>query len=79
MKSIHLVIDCLLLLAVLTCLFPPTAAAYIGPGAGLSALGAFLAVVFGVIIAVGGFVWYPLKRLFRKIKERKRSENQCER
>lgn len=78
LKPIHLVLGSFLLLVVLTCLFPPSAAAYIGPGAGLSALGAFLAVVFGVIIAVVGFVWYPLKRLLRKIKGEKRSGNQRE-
>jgi len=43
---------------------------YIGPGAGLSAIGAFLALVFAVIVAMFGFVWYPIRRL---IKGRKRS------
>ena len=43
--------------------------AYVGPGTGLSALGSFLALVAGVIIAILGFVWYPLKRLFGKRKK----------
>ena len=43
--------------------------AYIGPGAGLSAIGAFLAVVAGIIVAIFGFVWYPIKRLLRKRKK----------
>lgn len=38
---------------------------YVGPGAGLSAIGAFLALVVGVFVALFGFVWYPLKRLIR--------------
>lgn len=42
------------------------ALSYIGPGAGLTAIGAFLAAVAGVIIAIFGFVWYPIKRLLRK-------------
>ena len=50
--------------AILT--IPGSAWAYIGPGTGLSALGAFLAVVFGVIIAILGFLWYPIKRLMKK-------------
>ena len=37
--------------------------AYVGPGAGLSAIGAFLAIVAGVFVAIAGFVWYPIKRL----------------
>ena len=53
-------------------LFPDLAAAYVGPGAGLTTIGVFLAVVAGVIVAVFGFVWYPVKRLMRKIKKPKK-------
>ena len=44
--------------------------AYIGPGGGLSALGALLAIVAGSIIALFGFVWYPIKRILRNRKKR---------
>jgi hypothetical protein len=40
--------------------------AYVGPGAGLSAIGAFLALIMGLILAFVGFIWYPVKRLLRK-------------
>ena len=49
---------------------PATAEAYVGPGAGLSAIGALLAVIAGIIIAIFGFVWYPIKRLLRKVKQK---------
>ena len=49
-------------------LCPEPALAYVGPGAGLSALGALLALVAGVIVGIFGFVWYPVKRLLRKRK-----------
>ena len=39
--------------------------AYVGPGSGLSALGALLAVVAAVFLTIVGFVWYPLKRFLR--------------
>jgi hypothetical protein len=39
---------------------------YIGPGAGLTAIGAFLAVVVGAIVGIFGFVWYPMKKLLRR-------------
>ncbi|HEX2278446.1 MAG: hypothetical protein M3361_04390 [Candidatus Tectomicrobia bacterium] len=42
--------------------------AYVGPGAGLSALGAFLALILGVILAFVGFIWYPVQRFLRKGK-----------
>ena len=45
-------------------LFVPQAAlSYIGPGGGLSALGALFALVLAVVVAIFGFVWYPIKRL----------------
>ncbi|MEM7522787.1 MAG: hypothetical protein AAF360_03325 [Pseudomonadota bacterium] len=40
--------------------------AYIGPGAGLSAIGTLLALFAAVLLAVVGFLWYPLKRLMRR-------------
>lgn len=50
-------------------LFPEPAMAYVGPGAGLSAIGVFLALVAGVFVALFGFVWYPIRRLVRKLKK----------
>ena len=44
--------------------------AYIGPGGGLTALGALLALIAGLAIAFVGFVWYPLRRMRRKRRER---------
>lgn len=43
-----------------------TCLAYIGPGAGLSALGALLALSIGLMVAFIAFVWYPIRRLRRK-------------
>ena len=57
------------------CLSPQPSMAYIGPGAGLSAIGAFLAVVAGVIAAIFGFLWYPIKRLIRKWKKTNTTED----
>ena len=49
--------------------------AYIGPGAGLSALGTLLALIFGLLVAIIGFLWYPLKRLLRKSDEEDEDED----
>ncbi len=40
--------------------------AYVGPGAGLSALGSLLALIGAIILAIVGFLWYPIKRLLKK-------------
>jgi hypothetical protein len=45
--------------------------AYTGPGAGLTAIGAFVAVVVAVLLAILGFLWYPIKRLLRKVRGKK--------
>ena len=42
------------------------AMAYIGPGAGIGAIGAAVALVLGVLLVLVGFVWFPLKRMMRK-------------
>lgn len=41
------------------------AQAYIGPGAGLGAIGTAVAFVAAILLLIVGFVWYPLKRLLR--------------
>ena len=52
-------------------LIPLPAMAYVGPGTGIAALGALLAIIAGVIAAIFGFLWYPIKRLLRKRKQGK--------
>jgi hypothetical protein len=41
------------------------ASAYIGPGAGLTAIGTVIALVGGILLAIVGFLWYPIKRVLR--------------
>ena len=55
-------------LAALCFLAPSVAFAYVGPGAGISAVGSLLALVAAVIVAIFGFLWFPIKRLLRKKK-----------
>jgi hypothetical protein len=57
----------------LLCLAPSPAMAYVGPGSGLSAIGAALALVGGVVLAIVGFIWYPVKRLLFRLKRRTQS------
>jgi hypothetical protein len=55
-------------------LYPATALAYVGPGAGLSAIGSLLAVIAAILAAILGFLWYPLKRILRKRRMRRAAE-----
>lgn len=62
-----------------SCFWSQPVTAYIGPGAGLSAMGALLAIVVGIVVAVFGFVWYPTKRLMRKLRPAEPADDQKER
>lgn len=59
-----------LLVLVLTLAGPGWAEAYIGPGAGISAIGTVIALLGAILLAIVGFVWYPIKRLLSKFKKK---------
>ena len=61
-------LTCIVFFLFLACCFPRPAMAYVGPGTGMSAVGVFLAVAMGVVVALFGFIWYPIKRLLRARK-----------
>ncbi len=61
------------LIFVIAWLVPSAAHAYIGPGAGISAIGSLLALIAAVLLAIVGFVWYPVKRI-RKNRRKARTE-----
>lgn len=49
-------------------LIPSAALAYGGPGSIISGIGAFLAVLAALVASIFGFLWFPLKRLIRKVR-----------
>ena len=49
---------------------PEWSEAYIGPGAGISAIGTVVALMGAILLAIVGFVWYPIKRLLSRIKKK---------
>ena len=53
---------------------PQLAHAYIGPGAGITAIGTVIALLGAVLLAIVGFVWYPVKRLRAKRRDKKQAE-----
>ncbi len=57
--------------AAVLAVLPQSAEAYIGPGAGISAIGTVLALVGAILLMIVGFVWYPIKRLRRKLRAAK--------
>ena len=49
-------------------LMPLPALSYFGPGGGLTAIGALLALIGVICYTFFGFIWFPLKRLWKKRK-----------
>ncbi len=58
-------------LTVIALLLTGTAAAYVGPGAGISVLGALWGLIIGVVMAVGVILFWPIRVMIRKIKANK--------
>ena len=62
--------------AVIACLvtvaaFAPDAQAYVGPGAGISVLGALWGLIVGVVMAIGVILFWPIRMMLRKRKAAK--------
>lgn len=47
---------------------PDATFAYGGPGSVISGIGALLAALAALLASLFGFVWFPLKRLVRKLR-----------
>lgn len=52
------------------------ALAYTGPGAGITALGSFMALLSAIVLGIVGFIWYPVKRVIKLLR---RGKSQSER
>ena len=56
---------------VLLILFPLTAQAYTGPGLGTGVIGVVLGILASIGLALIALIWYPLKRLFKRLANKK--------
>ena len=57
--------------AALMVVTPGVAHAYMGPGLGLGFLGAVFGVIGSILLGIVAIVWYPIKRLWRKLRPRR--------
>lgn len=67
MRNLTSGLACLLLALGLTALSTP-ALAYIGPGAGITMLGALWGVIVAVLLALGAVLFWPIRALLRRRK-----------
>jgi type VI protein secretion system component VasK len=65
-----------LVLAILSiALLPEIAMAYVGPGAGISLLGALWGLIVGVVMALGIVLFWPIRMMMRKRKAAAEAKN----
>jgi len=48
--------------------WPEAAVAYVGPGAGITMLGALGAVILAILFALGGLIWWPIRAMRQRRK-----------
>jgi nitrate reductase gamma subunit len=71
MENLSMEINWLILgIVFIVFLLPMSVMAYLGPGATVSSIGALLAVIAGIIVAIFGFLFYPIRRLIHKRKKK---------
>ena len=51
-----------------------SAYAYLGPGIGGGVIAATLGIIVAIFAALFGLIWFPLKRFFKKRKEKKKNQ-----
>lgn len=73
MKHTGLVVICLALFAL-----PDIALAYIGPGAGITFIGALIGLVLAVLSAVSFILFWPVRRVWKRMKARKENTDAME-
>ena len=56
------------LAAIAACLTAVPAYAYTGPGLGLGAITSAAGILFGILLALVGLIWYPVKRAIRMLR-----------
>ncbi len=64
-----------ILVLLMEIIFSSNVSAYVGPGLGAGAVGVVLGVLASVILALFAIVWYPVKRLLKKMKISSQSKN----
>ena len=64
----------LLILIIIGFAISNSAFAYLGPGMGGGVIAATLGIVVAIFAALFGLIWFPVKRLLKKQKERKQQK-----
>ena len=56
------------------CLITTSSFAYLGPGIGGGAIAAAIGIIVAIFAALFGLIWFPIKRLLKKSKDKKNQQ-----
>ena len=56
---------------IIFCLMSFSSSAYLGPGIGTGAIVATLGIIIAIFATLFGLIWFPIKKLLKKRKEKK--------
>ena len=57
--------------SIIFCLITTSSFAYLGPGVGGGVIVATIGIIVAIFAAFFGLIWFPIKRLLKKRKEKK--------
>ena len=58
------------------CLITTSSFAYLGPGVGGGVIAATIGIIVAIFAGLFGLVWFPIKRLLKKRKEKREQQEQ---
>ena len=59
---------------IIFCLITTSSFAYLGPGVGGGVIAATIGIIVAIFAALFGLIWFPIKRLLKKRKDRKEQQ-----
>jgi hypothetical protein len=62
-----------IIILLLLALIASPAAAYVGPGAGISVLGSLLGILATILVAIGAIIFWPVRKFLKRKKARAQS------
>ena len=71
MKTLYRLLVGLLMFIIILAVHPEAGYSYGGPGSVISGIGAALAAIAALLATLFGFIWFPLKRLYKSMMEEK--------
>ena len=60
--------------SIIFCLITTYSFAYLGPGVGGGVIVATIGIIVAIFAALFGLIWFPIKRLLKKRKEKKEQQ-----